>query len=258
MQKELELRGDFKDHFSTQSDGYAKHRPTYPPALFQFLASLVTHRKTAWDCATGNGQAAIALTEYFPRVIATDASEAQISAATHKPGVEYRLATAERSGLADGSVDLITVAQALHWFDEKAFMEEVQRVIRANGVLAVWCYELCTVNAECDAIVDRLYTDIVGDYWLPERVTIEDGYSDVAMPGVELPVPDFSMQSQWQAADMLGYFRTWSATQRYVSDRGTDPVAEIEAELVAAWGEEKRVVSWPLVIRASRPNTLLE
>ena len=248
----------FKDHFSTQSDGYAKHRPTYPSALFQFLASVTADRDTVWDCATGNGQVAIALTEFYSRVIATDASQSQIDAAIDHPQIKYGVATAEQSGLANDAVDLITVGQAFHWFDEKAFMAEACRVLRPDGVLAIWCYELCIVNSECDAIIDRLYTDILGEFWPSERVMIEHGYSDVDMPGVEVPVPGFEMSSQWSAADMLGYLRTWSASQRYESQKGSDPVREVATELEAAWGAASRTVRWPLVIRASRPNTLLE
>lgn len=249
---------EFKDHFSEASSAYAKHRPTYPDELFQFLASLTTDHVSAWDCATGNGQAAVALTHYYAEVVASDASRSQINAAIAHPEVNYRVARAEASGLPDSSQDLVTVGQALHWFDVEAFMAEVSRVLKTNGVLAVWFYELCRVSAECDAIVDTLYRDIVGDYWPPERVTIERGYADLMMPGDAIPVPSLEMVLHWDAADMLGFLRTWSACKRYESAMGSDPVVLIETPLAEAWGNERRRVTWPLQSKVSRLNTLLE
>jgi len=243
---------DFKDHFSEQSADYARHRPRYPEALFAFLAGLTARHALAWDCATGNGQAAIALSAHFERVIATDASGAQIDAALAHPGVSYRVAPAEASGLDAHSIDLITVGQALHWFDHARFFAEARRVAAPGGILAAWCYELCEVSAACDAVVGTLYTDIVGDYWPPERRLIEARYADIEIPGTPLEAPRFAMRLDWSAADMLGYLRTWSACKRYQADRGDDPVARIEAELRAAWGDVLRPVSWPLTVRVVR------
>jgi SAM-dependent methyltransferase len=258
LQEKLGVTASFKDHFSAQSDGYARYRPTYPAELLQFLASLTDRKTLAWDCATGSGQVAVALTDYFSNVVASDASESQIAAAIQHGGIEYRVAAAEQSGLSDNSVDLITVAQAFHWFDQDAFITEVRRVLRPQGVLAIWCYELCTVNESCDAIVDTLYRDIVGEFWPPEREMIEQGYAGIALPGVSVPVPQFTMVAAWHVADMLGYLRTWSACKRYESQQGTDPVADISAALSDAWGDGERRVSWPLAVKVSRPNTLLE
>ena len=252
------MTGDFKDHFSIQSETYARFRPTYPAELFEFLASIVVERDSAWDCATGNGQAALALTHYFSSVIASDASQSQIDVAAAHPNVDYRVAAAERSGLSDASVDLITVGQAFHWFDERLFMAEACRVLRAEGVLAIWCYETCQVNETCDAIVETLYSDIVGEFWPPERVTIEQGYSEVHMPGEPVHAPAFTMSRDWRVPDMLGYLRSWSACQRYETQKGSDPVEEIAAGLTSAWGDGSRPVTWPLTLNASRPNSLLE
>jgi len=240
---------DFKDHFSEQSADYARHRPRYPEALFAFLSGLASKHALAWDCATGNGQAAIALSAHFERVVATDASAAQIHAALAHPGVSYRVAPAEASGLDTHSIDLITVGQALHWFDHARFFAEARRVAAPGGILAAWCYELCEVSAACDAVVNTLYTEIVGDYWPPERRLIEARYADIAIPGTPLEAPRFAMRLDWTVADMLGYLRTWSACKRYRADRGDDPVARIEAGLRAAWGDAPRPVSWPLTVR---------
>lgn len=249
---------DFQDHFSAQSDSYAKYRPSYPDELFEFLASVAADHKVVWDCATGNGQAAIALTNYFSAVVASDASQSQIDAAIVHPGVDYRVARAEQSGLAGNSVDLITVGQAFHWFDEALFITEARRVLKPAGVLSIWCYELCNVSDECDAIVGRLYRDIVGEFWPPERVTIEQGYAGVELPGASIAVPEFHMSLDWHVSDMLGYLRTWSACKRYEEANGRDPVDQIAAVLTAAWGDETRRAVWPLRIKASRANTLLE
>ena len=162
------------------------------------------------------------------------------------------------SGLADHSVDLVTVAQAFHWFDHDRFFAEAKRVLRPAGVLAIWCYELCAVTPECDAVIDTLYRDIVGNYWPPERAMIEDGYAGVQMPGTPIALTALDMNLKWRAADMLGYLRTWSACQRFEAERGRDPVNDIATRLVAAWGPAARRVLWPLQIRVCRPNTLPE
>jgi SAM-dependent methyltransferase len=242
----------FKDHFSGQSEGYARHRPHYPAELFQFLATLTSNHVRAWDCATGNGQAAIALSAYFETVVATDASKAQIAAAIAHPGVTYRVATAEDSQLEPASIDLITVGQALHWFDHQRFFTEARRVLVNDGVLAAWCYELSTVSDACDALVDRLYTEILRGLWPPERRLIETRYAGIAMPGAALASPEFEMRVSWTVADMLGYLRTWSGCARYQQANGEDPVAEIDVALRAAWGDGPRTVRWPLTLLASR------
>lgn len=172
--------------------------------------------------------------------------------------MHYRVATAEASGLENNSADLLTVGQAFHWFDEAAFFAEAQRVLKADGVLALWCYEICEVDLACDAIIDTLYRQIVGDYWPPEREFIEQGYAGVTLPGQVISAPPFDMSLEWLAADMLGYLRTWSACKRYEAAQGSDPVEQIEAALTDAWGSGARSVSWPLKLKISRPNSLLE
>lgn len=242
----------FKDHFSGRPAEYARYRPRYPDTLFEFFAACCEHRRLAWDCATGNGQAAVSLGRHFDAVIATDASATQIDSALEAPSVVYRVAPAEASGITQRSVDLVTVGQALHWFDLPRFFAEVRRVLVDGGVLAVWSYALCEVDAECDALVLELYDDITGDYWPPERRLVEDGYADIVIPGEALQTPSFEMRLDWQAHDMLGYLRTWSAVQRYEAAEGSDPVARIEDRLLAAWGTAPRPVVWPLKVLVSR------
>lgn len=242
----------FKDHFSERSDQYARYRPEYPAALFEYLASLCVHRVRAWDCATGSGQVARALTFWFDEVVATDASEQQLKAALPHTGVRYHVAPAEDSGLDDASIDLVTVGQALHWFDFDRFYREAERVLVAGGILSAWCYEHCRVTPECDTIIDRLYTDKLDGYWPPERRLIERRYADVELPGEAIEVPGFDMQLEWTADDLLGYVGTWSACRRYAARHGEDPVATIAEELRDAWGPESRPARWPLTVLASR------
>jgi SAM-dependent methyltransferase len=222
--------------------------------MFRFLASVVGNRELVWDCATGNGQAAVALAEHFDAVVATDASQAQIDAAIPHRRVSYRTASAESSGLPSSCCDLLTVGQALHWFDTERFFVEARRVLRPDGVLALWSYQLCNVSAQCDAIVYRLYEDIVGEFWPPERVIVEQEYAGICMPGRELTAPKLTMSLAWQADDMLGFLRTWSACHRYKATHGEDPVSLISAELKAAWGAADRTVEWPLNLKVRRLN----
>ena len=242
----------FKDHFSGHSSSYAEFRPTYPDALFSFLADCCSSHQLAWDCATGNGQAARALTPFFDRVIASDASEAQIQAAGSHPGIEYRIARAESSGLDKRSVDLITVAQAMHWFNIPAFLDEAHRVLAGGGALASWSYERCLVDTDCDAIINELYADIVGEYWPPERALVEDGYRSIELPMPSISAPEFEMKVRWSIDEMLGYLRTWSASQRYLKEQGSDPVMLIEDRLSVVWGGESREVCWPLNLKIGR------
>jgi SAM-dependent methyltransferase len=250
--------GSFKDHFSDQSAAYAQHRPTYPDDLFQFLADQCDKHALALDCATGNGQAAIGLASHFDRVVATDASAAQVAAAIPNDGVEYRVARAEDNGLPDHSVDLLAVGQALHWFDFGLFFAEAERTIRPGGLLATWCYGLCLVSEDIDRVVDRLYAEIVEDFWPPERRIVENAYADIRYPAELLTVPDFYMRARWSIDDMLGYLGTWSACKRYAAHHGQDPVAVIEAQLRDAWSDGGSVqceVVWPVQVRACKlPN----
>lgn len=241
----------FKDHFSSLAGGYSRFRPGYPPELFAYLGSIAPATDLAWDCATGSGQAALALAPYFTSVIATDASQQQIAQARQHPALEYRVATAESSGLESGSVDLISVAQALHWFDLPGFMAEAQRVLKVRGVLAVWTYNLFRVTPMVDAVVDDLYWHTLKGYWPRERSMVEDGYAGIVMPLAKLEPPQFHMSAHWDLEHLLGYLRTWSAVRRYREEKGVDPIAAFAARLKQAWGEEelKREVSWPLTLR---------
>ncbi len=241
----------FKDHFSGHAGSYAAHRPSYPKSLFAFLASSCVDHELAWDCATGNGQAARSLTPFFDRVIATDASEQQIASAEQHPNIEFRMALAETSGLDANSIDLITVAQALHWFDIDAFFADACRILKPGGVLAVWSYERCLVNLQCNEVIERVFAE-VEEYWPPERDIVDGHYSSITMPLPEIQIDPFEMQLDWTAAEMLAYMRTWSASRCYMQVNHSDPVALYEQELQQKWGAGKRDLRWPLTIKVSR------
>jgi SAM-dependent methyltransferase len=240
----------FKDHFSKQAAGYAKFRPRYPKALFDYLGSVACSRQLAWDCGTGNGQAAVGLASVFERVIATDASEKQIANARLHKTVEYRVAPAENSGIGSKTVDLILIAQALHWFDLKRFYREAQRVLKPDGVLAASAYNLLEIEPAIDEVVNRYYHDVVGCFWPSERKLVEQ-FTSVSFPFDEIEAPRFEMTAHWNLDHLLGYLHTWSSTQRFIAAKGGDPVQEIRDELGSAWGtpDRKRSVSWPLTLR---------
>lgn len=243
----------FADHFSVGAAGYARFRPRYPDALVVWLAERAPARRTAWDCAAGNGQAAVALARRFDVVVATEPSAAQVEARERDGRVRWARATAEAVPLAGRSVDLATVAQALHWLDRDAFYAEARRVLRPGGVLAVWAYGLMTVSDAVDPIVRELHGPILADCWPTERRWVDEGYAALDFPFAALPAPPFAMEARWTLAELLGYLATWSAVRAYRARRGADPLALVHDRLAAAWGDaERRTVRWPLAVRAGR------
>jgi SAM-dependent methyltransferase len=240
----------FKDHFSRQAADYAKFRPRYPREMFEYLGAVAPRYKLAWDCGTGNGQAAVQLAEVFDRVIATDASDKQIANAQPHDRVEFRVAPAENSGIESETLDLIMVAQALHWFDLDRFYAEVRRVLKPDGVLAASAYNLLQIEPAIDEIVNRYYYDVVGPFWPPERALVET-FAELPFPFLEIQMPSFQMTAQWTVEQLLGYFRSWSATQRFMAAKGEDPLEQIRDELRGLWGApgQSRQVTWPLILR---------
>lgn len=245
---------NFRDLFSKQATDYARFRPTYPRALFQHLSDACADHALAWDCATGNGQAATALAAHFRKVIATDASEKQLAEARPFPGVEYRRAPAEESGLARHSTDLITVAQAFHWFDQPRFFREVARVSKPGGLLAVWCYATCVIDPAVDAVITELYRDVLGPYWDDGRRLVEEGYRNEKFPFEEIAAPRASMGMAWAVTDLIGYLGTWSALVKYRDATGDDPRHSFIPKLQRAWGDlgAEKTVTWPLHVRLFR------
>ena len=245
---------DFKDHFSKGSKDYATYRPSYPIDLVNELADLCSTQNRVLDCGCGTGQLSVLLVERFAEVIATDASSAQIAKAKKKDGVIYRTALAEQSGLADESVDLITVAQAAHWLDLDAFYKEVTRVAKPNGILALITYGVLHVEGSIDSLVQEFYYQTIGPYWPAERRHVEEGYQSLPFPFTEIKVPALTMQEFWSLDELLGYFNTWSAVKEAKNVLGFNPVDQLRAILLPEWEdpESKKKISWPLSIRAGR------
>ena len=250
----------FHDHFSGHANAYREARPLYPAALFDWLAREAPAYALAWDAGCGNGQASVAIAERFARVFATDPSANQIANAEARPNVDYRVEPAEQCSLASSSADLVTVAQALHWFDFARFFAEVERVLKPDGFFAAWAYADCRVTPAVDALKNHVYVDLTGPYWPPERDYVDAGYRTIPMPigdrapFEEIIAPAFEMRVDWNAEQFLAYLRSWSATQRYMKAKGSDPVATVEAKIREAWGDpaQPRAVRWDFNVRCGR------
>jgi len=243
------------DHFSGVAKEYAAFRPTYPDALFSYVAGLPRRRRRAWDCGAGSGQAAHGLLPHFSSVIATDISRKLLASAPMHAGTHRAAASAERCPLAGASVDLVVVAQALHWIDLPPFYAEVRRVVVPGGAVVVWSYDLAVLG---EPGLDRLFREFsegtVGEYWPPERRLVNDRYRGIPFPFDEVVAPEFSMEADWTLDDLLGYVGTWSAVSRYRARVGDDPVPSLAGHLEPPWGKRNapRRIRWPLAMRAGR------
>jgi ubiquinone/menaquinone biosynthesis C-methylase UbiE len=245
---------NFKDYFSKQASEYTRYRPHYPEALFEYLATLVFSHQRAWDCATGSGQAALGLTPYFEEIIATDASEKQIANVFEHKKITYLIAPAEKTGIESHSVDLIVVAQALHWFELDRFYTEARRVLQEGGVLAVWSYSLLRISSAVDRVLDHFYTNVVGPFWPPERKLVDDKYQSISFPFEELAAPPFKMETSWNLNRLVGYLGTWSSVQKFKDKHDTDPIEVVTSDLRRAWGnpEDEKGIHWPIHMRVGR------
>jgi SAM-dependent methyltransferase len=242
-----------QDHFSEVAGRYAEFRPRYPAPLFRWLADIAPGRRLAWDAGTGNGQAAVALAEYFDHVVATDFSEGQIASAMHHPQVEYQVRPSDHSGLPVASADLVTAAQALHWFDTDRFFEEVGRVLRPGGVIAAWSYGVVHGDEEIlDRTLHQFYYDEIGPWWPENRKLVEEGYRTIAFPFTRIEAPALQMIALWRLDQLTGYIGTWSAVSRYRAAFGRDPVPDLSARLAEHWGSPQTVreIRWPLSVIA--------
>jgi len=244
----------FEDHFSAHSGQYAQYRPNYPDAIYEYLASISPSRSLAWDCGTGNGQAAIGLAQYFERVYATDASAEQIAQAHFHEKIEYHLEPAEHVGLKNGSVDLVTVAQAVHWFNFDEFYNEVKRVLKPRGVLAVWTYGPPEVSPQINRAVQRFFSETLSGFW-PERIRyIEECYLTLPFPFEDIVPPSFAIEDKKDLDQLVGFLDSWSGAKQYLKQKGRHPIEEIWDELSDDWRDEKekRLVRWPLYFRIGR------
>lgn len=242
-----------KDNFSRQANLYSRFRPGYPQQLYDFLLHLLADKKTAWDCGTGNGQVASKLSGYFEEVYATDISKNQLSNAVKKKNIFYSVENSEQPSFENNKFDLITVAQAIHWFDLKNFYKEVERTLKPTGLIAVFGYNLMSINKEINAAIDDFYTNVTGPYWDKERKFVDKKYRTIPFPFEEIETPMFKSEYDWEFNQVIGYFNTWSAVQHFITKNKKNPVDEFIEPLKKLWGnEEKRKVSFPIFMRAGR------
>lgn len=244
----------FKDHFSSHAAAYAAYRPTYPPALADWLACLAPGRNRALDAGCGSGQLSLLLADRFDEVVATDPSAQQIASAVQHPHINYRVARAEASELPPGSVDLLTAAQAVHWFDLPAFFAEARRLLRPGGAIALISYAGMAPHGPVEAMVERFRLETLKDYWPPERAMVENGYRDIALPFTPIETPALAIEVEWPLEALIGYLDTWSAVRAMERMIGRKPFDAFARELALAWGDPqiKRMIQWPLTILAGR------
>jgi SAM-dependent methyltransferase len=242
----------FKDHFSEHAHSYAKARLTYPPDIFAWLAEIVPHQRVAWDCGTGNGQAAIGLANHFERVLATDASTSQIAYAILHARIEYSVARESQCRLADGDAALVTAFSAVHWFNQKAFFAEAQRVLGHQGVCAIWCLSLLRITPHIDTILDGFHHETLASWWPPERALVDAHYQQIEFPFVELDSPGFCFEKHWTLVRFAKLLRSWSGVLRYQAALGHDPIDPLIEQMLPFWGNDIRRVTWHLCGRIGR------
>lgn len=242
-----------KDNFSAQAPAYAQYRPRYPQELYEFLFNLPGPKDTAWDCGTGNGQVAAELAEKYTLVYGTDVSQAQLQLATQAANIHYLVCPAENTPLADASVDLVTVAQAVHWFDFEKFRQEVRRVAKPGAWVAFWGYGLLQIEPKIDKVISHFYNHTIGDYWDPERRYLDEAYESIPFPYHEAEAPNFSIRLRWTLAHFIGYLSSWSSVKHYERKHGVSPLPDLEQELLPLWPEqEHKEIFFPVFLRVGQ------
>ena len=238
-----------KDNFSSQADVYARYRPSYPPELFAFILEKVKEREQAWDCATGNGQTASVLAREFKNVFATDISQQQLDHATKATNLHYIKQPAEKTGFSDNSFDLITVSQAIHWFDLQQFYAEAVRVAKPGAVIAAWCYSLLKISPAIDGLIGNYHFRVLENYWDAERRYVDEEYKTIPFPFRELISPSFQMIYHWDLQQLEGYLHTWSALQKFINANHQDPVKGLIKQIKETGAEEPMRVVFPIHLR---------
>lgn len=240
-----------KDNFSANSDQYAQYRPHYPPAIYQFLKQHLPNRQRAWDCGTGNGQVAGELSTFFEEIHATDISTQQLMNAFPKPNIRYSKQRAEKTNFPDSFFDLVTVAQAIHWFDFERFYSEVRRTLKPGGLIAVMGYGLFESNEDTNRVISHFYQDIIGPFWDSERRYLDEKYQTIPFPFEEIDTPQFRNELEWSVERLIGYLNTWSAVKHYIKEKKENPVSLVEQDLKNSFGSRGKV-QFPILFRLGR------
>ena len=240
--------------FADKSDLYAASRSQYPRELFSFITDLVVQHNAAWDCATGNGQAAVGVAETFDLVQATDIRQQQITHSLTRNNIHYSVCCAEKTAFVDNQFDLVTVAQALHWFDFDKFWPEVNRVLKPDGVFCTFAYIWCEVSPVIDIAVEGYIKRIDAPYWASNNKLVWDSYKGVEFPFAQIGTPKFTLQNLWGFQLFMNYIHTWSATRRCIEVKGIEFFERAKLQIVREWGDpkEKRLVTSPLTVMAGR------
>ena len=241
----------FNNWFAQGGSDYARYRPEYPAALGTYLANLATDRAKALDVGCGTGQLTGLLAEHFASVVGTDPSASQLASAEPHPAVRYVLSPAERLPDDFADFNLITVAQAAHWFDLDTFYREARRVSAPGGILALISYGVMRLDDELQQRFQTFYYDEIGPYWPAERQLVDDGYRTLMFPFTEIPTPAMSINLAWPLEGLLGYISTWSAVKK-AQDAGKSMLLEaFSQDIRRLWGnpETLRQIVWPINMR---------
>ena len=235
-----------KDNFSKQAAGYAKYRPVYPQELYDFIVSNVPCKQAAWDCGTGNGQAAKELAKMFDKVYATDISQKQIENAPQRVNIFYSVQAAEQTRFAENSFDLVTAAQALHWFRFDDFYKELVRVAKPNAIFAAWTYSLLHISNEIDSLIKDHHFTTLRSYWDAERKHVDEEYQNIPFPFTKINVPVFSIEYEWTTGELEGYLNTWSGLQKFIYIQQYNPVDELMIRIKPFWKQKKMKIRFPV------------
>lgn len=241
------------DNFSTKSDLYAKYRPSYPAELFEFINSLVANKERAWDCGTGTGLLASELAKTFKEVYATDISQSQLDNAVRADNIFYSLQPSEKTNFKNNQFDVITVAQAIHWFDFDKFYDEVRRVAKKDSILCVAGYAIIRISDEIDNLIDEFFHKVLGQYWDKERKYLDEHYRYIPFPFEEIQTPEYENKLKWTMEHFIGYLNTWSAVRHFIKDKGFNPVDDLIPEISKNWGDkDEKDVRFPILLRIGR------
>jgi ubiquinone/menaquinone biosynthesis C-methylase UbiE len=241
----------FQDLFSNQAKAYAQFRPKYPESLFKYLAGLTDHHDLVWDVGTGNGQAAAALAKFYKNVVASDPSYAQIENAVPHERIQYLVGAEEQPAIQTESVDMVTIAQALHWFEFDSFFEEVRRVARPRGICAAWSYDFnLPIQPDLDAALNKFYFETLGPYWAPNNKLIWNAYRDIPFPFDRIDSPKFLIEAELNLVEFIGYLSSWSSTSKYIEQTKSNPLEELFDQIQPLWGDPtlKKNLQWDLHI----------
>lgn len=242
-----------KDLFSAQSELYQQARPTYPQSLIDSLIQQLKGFDRAWDCGAGSGQLTRLIAPYFQQVIATDLSQNQLDQAPALSNVSYLQQAAEQCTFPDQYFDLITVAQAIHWFDFEKFYAQVKRTLKADGLFAVIGYGLLTLeDAFLNDRLQQLYHQTLNGFWDAERRYIDEQYQSIPFPFQDIPMPQFQIELHWTGQQLWDYLQTWSAVQHYQDHMRVSALADLQDILLI---RQPMRVTFPLLLRVGRQRT---